>query len=227
MVSAKQLKLIRRHNLALAMPAASDQEIESYFAQFLHYMRRWSAVTTEEFEQIRKPFHYRFVPKGEIIWKEGGFCREMGFLAKGLTRHYFEDGHSREATRRLAPENNMMVAYGSYVFERPSEESVVAVEDCHVLFVARRDDMEMQSCISSYRLFRIRIVEQEFVAALRFLDGFLADEAVHRYRRLVKYSPGLFERVPLKHIASLIGVTPTQLSRIRSKMSETDQAQHM
>lgn len=142
---------------------------------------------------------------------------ELGFLCQGLTRSYFTDEHGRECTRRLAVENNLVSAYGAYIFQRPSEESIMAVEDCEMLFIGREDDMRLQSELDSYRIFRTRMAEQELVGTLRFLDGFLANDAAHRYGRMVKYSPEIFDRVPLKYIASLIGVTPTQLSRIRSR----------
>lgn len=190
---------------------------EAYYIQFQEYIRQKAAITQEDFEIIRSHFQYKKLEKGTVMWREGGSCHSLAFLAKGLTRSYFLDHNGKETTRRLAVENNMVAAYGSYVFERPSEETIVTVEQSHFLMVSREADMRLQADMESYRIFRNRTVEQEFVATLRFLDGFLSNDASFRYRRLAKYSPEIFNRIPLKHIASLIGVSPTQLSRIRAK----------
>lgn len=188
-----------------------------YYDQLLAFIRQKTALSLAEFEEIKAVHHHRFVPKHTVMWRQGGTCNELGFLCKGLTRSYFLDEKGREVTRRLAVEDNLINAYGAYVFERPSEESIITEEDCHLLVISREDDMRLQQEMEAYRLYRIRIAEQMMIGALRFLDGFLANDASFRYRRMVKFSPEIFERVPLKHIASLIGVTPTQLSRIRAK----------
>jgi hypothetical protein len=46
---------------------------------------------------------------------------------------------------------------------------------------------------------------------------FLNGTAKERYQYLLATNPSLLEKFPLKFVASMIGVTPTQLSRIRKE----------
>lgn len=52
------------------------------------------------------------------------------------------------------------------------------------------------------------------------LAELVQEDAAQRYRRFLRRSPTLAERLPQYHIASHMGITPTQLSRIRKKNSE-------
>ena len=46
---------------------------------------------------------------------------------------------------------------------------------------------------------------------------FLTGTATERYQFILKNNPELLKKFPLHIIASIIGITPTQLSRIRNK----------
>ena len=51
-------------------------------------------------------------------------------------------------------------------------------------------------------------------------NGFLVESATERYVAFRKRYPQLSERVPLRYIATYLGITPESLSRIRSAMKE-------
>ena len=52
----------------------------------------------------------------------------------------------------------------------------------------------------------------------RLLDLYCSPEI--RYKKLIKRCPELKEAVPLKNIASFLGVTPETISRIRRKLEK-------
>ena len=49
--------------------------------------------------------------------------------------------------------------------------------------------------------------------------SFLTQNAEERYRSLVTENPRLIQDVPLRYIASMLGITPETLSRIRQKVN--------
>lgn len=62
-------------------------------------------------------------------------------------------------------------------------------------------------------------VETLYVEKLNREFSFLSDTAEERYLKLMKDQPDLFQKIPLKHIASYMGITPQALSRIRRRIS--------
>jgi 5'(3')-deoxyribonucleotidase len=49
---------------------------------------------------------------------------------------------------------------------------------------------------------------------------FISGSAKERYQFILEKNPKLLEKFPLRFIASMIGITPVQLSRIRKKISD-------
>lgn len=58
--------------------------------------------------------------------------------------------------------------------------------------------------------------EQMLIMAKRQLL-FLTGTAIERYQFILENNPKLLKKFPLRFIASIIGITPTQLRRIRDK----------
>jgi CRP-like cAMP-binding protein len=50
----------------------------------------------------------------------------------------------------------------------------------------------------------------------------LNETAEQRYRRMLDERPERLQRIPVKHLASYLGIAPESLSRIRRKVSRAD-----
>ena len=59
-----------------------------------------------------------------------------------------------------------------------------------------------------------------FIALKERTLGMINLTAEQRYEHLLKTRPELFQNVPLKHLASYLGVTDTSLSRIRKELAQ-------
>jgi hypothetical protein len=66
------------------------------------------------------------------------------------------------------------------------------------------------------RLFR-KIIESSYVKTVNRIESLQFHEADERYLYLVKEYKDILKRVPLKYVASYLGITPVSLSRIRAK----------
>ena len=64
-----------------------------------------------------------------------------------------------------------------------------------------------------------KMAEQFFVGKQKRELSLLTKTAEERYYSLFKHQPQLIKEIPLKYIASYIGITPQALSRIRSRIS--------
>jgi hypothetical protein len=47
------------------------------------------------------------------------------------------------------------------------------------------------------------------------IESLQFNTAEERYATLLKETPGILKRVPLKYVSSFLGITPVSLSRIR------------
>jgi hypothetical protein len=81
---------------------------------------------------------------------------------------------------------------------------------------------KVQQCFHNYPEFRefgrMMLVTNYSILHDRML-GMIKDTAENRYLKLMKHYPDIFQNVPLKIIASYLGITDTSLSRIRKELS--------
>ena len=68
----------------------------------------------------------------------------------------------------------------------------------------------------------IKLLEEGVRYKMYRENGFLVENATERYLHFRRLFPKLCERVPQKHIATYLGITPESLSRIRKAMKEEE-----
>lgn len=96
------------------------------------------------------------------------------------------------------------------------------MEDCALSVGGPEDEAQLFARYPRLeRLCRLA-VEAELTTTRNRLSLYTTGTPEERYRRLLDERPDLFERVPLCHIASYIGVTPEPLSRIRRRVAQRE-----
>jgi len=156
------------------------------------------------------------VKKGNNLQPIGFTCRTIYIVAKGLARiFYYKDGI--DVTESFALEQQVIVRVESLFTGRPSRKGIQAVEN--TVFVAI-DAAALFRLYDVYpaieRLFR-KIFEAAHVDTVNRLESLQFHTAEERYQALLTENPEIIQRIPLKYIASYLGITQVSLSRIRAR----------
>ncbi|MEM6844484.1 MAG: cyclic nucleotide-binding domain-containing protein [Bacteroidota bacterium] len=182
---------------------------------FRKFIERFTNIDNKSFKDILIHFQLTTFKKGEFFAKESTYNNRLGFLSQGIARSYYFNSDGDEITRRIATEPSMITVYDSFINEIPARESIEFIEDSHVYVITREKDLELIEKNRVYSNWRRIGIDHEFISVLRYLESFIDANAKDRYNMILKMNPKIIQRVPLQYIASMIGVTPTQLSRIR------------
>ena len=95
--------------------------------------------------------------------------------------------------------------------------SIQAITDCSVYEISHHDMIEYWETNMETQRFGRCVAENLYEMVYeRLLDSYCSPEI--RYKRLMERCPNLKEAVPLKNIASFLGVTPETVSHIRRKL---------
>lgn len=184
-------------------------------------MEVYTPLTAEAWADFSKLLVPKELPKGSFYLREGEPTRHFAFICKGLIRCFLTDVEGREYNKVFFYEGRIAAALASLIQHKPSSLSLEALEDCVLLeadFHAVRALFDKHHCIERY--YRI-FLEQNWVLIKEERElGFVLQHADARYKAFLEKYPGLDQRIPQYHIASHIGVTPTQLSRIRSQRAQ-------
>lgn len=182
------------------------------------YLRSYLGVSEEDMQVLLSYFHPTILEKGDYFVKAGRICDKLSFHTAGLMRVYGHYGE-KEITQWISYKGNFITDLGGIICDEPSRFSVQALTRCECYTIDKKEYLTLGQVISRWPVIERLLITHCF----RFLEtrifALLSMSAEERYRYLQEQNPDLFSSVPLKYLASMMGMTPESLSRIRNKMT--------
>lgn len=185
--------------------------IREYYEQIVR-LQEW------EWELIASCFRRKDFSRNEIISRQGVVEEHLSFVEKGIVRYYIP-GIENDLTFNFTFDREFACAYDSFLTRTPSEYELQALTKTTTWQISHEDLQKIyaQTRVGN-RLGRIAS-ERLFLAKSRRELSLLKYSPRERYLRLMEEQPELLRNIPLKYIASYLGVTPQGLSRIRRRIS--------
>ncbi|WP_268848357.1 Crp/Fnr family transcriptional regulator [Flavobacterium aestivum] len=154
----------------------------------------------------------------EIILFNGQLESYLSFIDTGVLRYYVV-ANDKEITFDFAFKNSFYCAYDSFYNRTQTSIYIQAITDCQLYSISYESlERLYKECENAKKLGRIAT---EFLLAKkvkRELD-LLTKSPQERYENLLQEHPKYIQQIPLKYLASYIGVVPETLSRIRKRIS--------
>ncbi len=191
--------------------------MKEQFEEFIY--QRVITAKKDEVENILSIFNEQLYKKGSLFKKQDTVIQYLGFLVNGSVRSYFINERGDEITNEVLSSFNFL---SDIISIRTNEKSPLIIEiweDSSVLVAPME---KVWGLLTRNITFNILIREYMGDRAMQLVKHhllFLNGTAKQRYDYLLATNPALFKKFHLRYIASMIGVTPTQLSRIRNEKS--------
>lgn len=189
------------------------------FTLIREYISRFVNFTEEEWQAHQAMLVRRFLKKGEFVLRAGEVCNHVTFLNKGFVRIY-NIVQEEEVTVNFGFNGNYVTDYTSFLTRQPSLDYIVAMEDLEVLQMSYSNMQKGYETCAVWQKFGRLIAEYILIFATERSRSLLFLSPEQRYLKLMKDRPKVIAQIPLKYIASYLGITPEALSRIRKRMSD-------
>jgi len=167
---------------------------------------------------IASSFEEMHLKKGDYFLKAGNICRKMAFVSSGYLRMY-DIAEGKEITLWIASSNKFVTSLSSFVFEKENFWYIQAVTDCTLYVIGRQNHFELGKKQPKWLEFDNLLLAHSFALLERSMFSQLHTTAQQRLEKLLEEEPSLFNHVPLQYIASMIGIAPESLSRLRKKLT--------
>jgi len=156
--------------------------------------------------------------KGKLLLKAGEICEHIYFIRKGAVRGFIKEG-TKDITTWITAENEVVSSISSLDMREPAQENMQAIENCELLALTYDDFQDLYIKFPEFNIVARKLLQKYY----RDAEGraFIArlTKAEKKYRLfLIRYGH-LANRIPLKYIASFLGITLETLSRVRKKIS--------
>jgi CRP-like cAMP-binding protein len=162
-------------------------------------------------------FEVRNFKKNQLVFRQSDIVRQTWFIQKGIFRQYYLSEEGKERNIYFVEEGKFSGEIMSFLFKKPTQFYMQALEDTETFFLNREKWELAFTTIPSLALYQLK-QHAQFIFDLKEEMGKAGKETPdEKYRRLVRESPGLLQRLPQFHIAAWLGVTPETLSRIRKR----------
>ncbi len=157
--------------------------------------------------------------KNAILVREGFVARQFYFLYSGYVISYISDDKGRTYNKNIAGSFDFIASTVSCILGQPSKFTIKAVTDCTLLSLTYQQFREIIFQTDELKSFYIHYLEKNWVVDKEEREvSIVMEEARVRYIKLLKSHANIEKYVPLQDIASHLGITPTQLSRIRKQL---------
>lgn len=180
----------------------------------LTYFKNFHPISRQAEEALLDISSIVDIRKNKDLQPIGHTCRTIYFINKGLARvYYFKDGI--DITEYFAFENNLIARVESLFTGRPSLKGIQVLEDAEVVALNATKLFKLYDTFPELERLARKITEAAYVENVNRLESIQFHSAEERYKSLLQEAPDVLKRVPLKYIASYLGITQVSLSRIR------------
>jgi CRP/FNR family transcriptional regulator, anaerobic regulatory protein len=190
----------------------------SNFQQFKTYLKNISFLTEQDCALFEPLLKIKKIKAKDSFLEADKTCKEIGFInAGGFRMYYISEG--KEINTHFCFENEFVVDYDSFLEQKPSRYFIQALEDTEIVTFNLAALQNAYNQSQNWERFGRMIAEYSYKLTTMRVESFLFLNGEQRYLQLLKTSPQIFERVPLYHIASYLGLERESLSRLRKKIA--------
>jgi CRP-like cAMP-binding protein len=185
--------------------------------QFFRQVRKYYPITAESEKAWDGLLREKMYRKGELLVKEGQVPRKFAFICSGLAYQSYFPEEGEMIIKYFFPENRLAASVTATMTGTPSKFTIAVIEDTVVLEYDFSAFKKLVDTHHDLALFYINYLEKHWVLEKEPLEiAFRSDTAATRYQQFLLSHEQMLPRLKKYHIASYLGITPTQLSRIIS-----------
>lgn len=194
---------------------------ETYLNNLNQKIESYSPISEKSWKFIEEIAEFQTLKKGETLLQNGEIAKNLHFIAKGILRAYITAQHGNFYNKNLFFENAFAGSKVSLMLQTPSNFAIEALEDCILVNINYKKYMRLISENDDLKNFYIAHLEKNWIIEKEQREvAIVMQNATERYVELLEKHPDIADRIPLLHIASHLGITPTQLSRIRKSLEK-------
>lgn len=201
------------------MPQTGPLLQEEAFRALKRAMDSYWRLAPDTWQALRSLCHYRELSGGDVLYHAGELPDSFAFVYTGLLRVVITDADGRQYNKNFFEENSFPGSMAALLGGTASRFQVDALEPSRVVTIHFSGFRDLLFRTPDLMRFHIHYLERNWLMVKDAREvEFVQEDARSRYLHLLETRPGLCRRLPQHHIASHLGITPTQLSRIRKSL---------
>lgn len=184
------------------------------------FYNAFSPLKEETWKVLEPLFHRTALPKHHHFVHQNDVSRKIAFLESGIVRAYFTNQEGQEYNKQFFVGPSSIGSYSSLLTGEPTLIPQQALTDCVIWAADYRSITSHYDRFADLERLARKIAEYYFLEKEKKELEIILLDATERYRIFQKEFPGVEQQIPQYHIASYLGISPVQLSRIRHQLAK-------
>lgn len=195
------------------------KDTEKHIATFRKSLNGYATISDASFDKLLALTRLRAVEKGEYLLQVGETARHLYFVCEGLLTSQFLTEEGTQHIKNFFIKGFLAGSTVSALLAKPSAFAIQCVEAGVIIEMNFSEYKQLIMQHEDLKSFYIAYLEHNWVVVNEERQiSFATLTARERYLTFLEQYPDLDSRVPQHQIASYLGITPTQLSRIRKDL---------
>ncbi|WP_200975085.1 Crp/Fnr family transcriptional regulator [Echinicola sp. 20G] len=182
------------------------------------YIKTYFDLKANDLETLASLFISEKLSKGEYYLKTGSYDSKLSFIKTGHLR-IFDYINAKDITQWISSPGDFVTDLQCLIFQGPARKNIQAISDCELFTITKTNYQRLPDIIPKWHEIEKIFIAKCFMTLEDRVFGFLSLSAEERFQHLFDYNRELFNQVPLHQIASMLGMSPETLSRIRKNLN--------
>lgn len=194
---------------------------DKYISELRLKFESYNQITEESWNLIKSIVTFKELQKDDVLLESGQIAKNIYFVCKGALRAYVTDYNGSLYSKNIFLETDFAGSTVSFLLNKPSSFTIEAIENTTLISINYKKYRHFIDTNSDLKNIYIAYLENNWVIEKEEREvSLVMENATKRYLDLLLKHPNIEERVKQSYLASHLGITPTQLSRIRKELKK-------
>lgn len=184
-----------------------------------HYFEIFKGLGLQDMKDIFASVSRKKLSPLDFFIEEGSTKRQIAYIKKGLVRSFLVNEKGEEITMLVRWEDQFFSSHDIILHDRPSRFYYQALEKTELLVIDYDLAQEIMKRNPKLEQGRKHFLLGMLKESIERVESFTLHSPEERYIEFIKAKPDIVNRVPGKYIATVLGITPVSLSRIRKRIA--------
>ena len=185
--------------------------------QLIRHLNSVHPLSEKLTEHLLRVLQKQTFSKKSFLLQAGQVCKHIYFIETGLVRCFYPKRGSEICTWFMK-EGDVIISVESFFLQKQSYEYIQALEETVVYGISYSELQFIYQHFPEFNVVGRVLTERYYVLSEERSYSLRMQTSQSRYESLLLQHPVFFQRVPLKYIASYLGMQPETLSRLRSSV---------
>lgn len=179
------------------------------------YIQTLNILDSNELNLIDDYITKKNVEKDSVLLRNNSICEELYFVRSGALRSFHINNDGVEVTSCIAFDGEFMCDFSSFILQQSSQEAIHSLLESEIEIIKYNDLESLYDTSISWQKVGRKIIEKQYIQMEQHFAKYQQNNSLGRYEYIYKNYPRRLALIPQHYIASYLGISTRQLTRIR------------